>query len=79
MIDALSISAIVISGLTAIAGAIGAIHIKRMKSGCCESDCYDTLTRSKTSSPIQSPIETQPKEGNFLDLDDLHIKKTSNV
>jgi hypothetical protein len=77
--DALSITAIIISGLTAIAGAIGAIHIKRMKSGCCESDCYDTLTRSKTNSPIQSPIETQPKDGHFIHLDELHVKKSTNV
>jgi hypothetical protein len=77
--DALSITAIIISGLTAVAGAIGAIHIKRMKSGCCESDCYDTLTRSKTNTPIQSPIETQPKDGHFEKLEDLPKKDSSNV
>jgi len=79
MIDALSITAIIISGLTAIAGAIGAIHIKRMKSGCCESDCYDTLTRSKTNSPINSPIEIQPKNDHFTNFEQLHIKNSTNV
>ena len=65
MADPVSIGAIVISSLTALGGVIAGIHIKRMKSGCCESECFETaeekLNRRKTISPPMTPIvKTQP-------------------
>lgn len=57
--DALSISALVISGLTALGGVIAGIHIKRMKSGCCESECFNPNKLNSPQSP-SSPIDKEP-------------------
>jgi hypothetical protein len=42
MVDAISITAIIISSMTALGGVIAGIHIKRMNSGCCECECFET-------------------------------------
>ena len=61
MVDGVSISAIIISSLTALGGVIAGIHIKRMKSGCCESECFETHEqrnqRRKTLSAPPTPID----------------------
>jgi hypothetical protein len=63
MSDPISITAIIVSSLTAIGGVIAGIHIKRMKSGCCESECFNP-NNSKTNSPklSSSPIEKEPNK-----------------
>lgn len=64
MTDPISIGAIVISSLTALGGVIAGIHIKRLKSGCCESECFETaehkLQRQRTLTPPHTPITKQP-------------------
>jgi len=66
MVDPISVGAIVISSLTALGGVVAGIHIKRMNSGCCECECFETvehrLQRAKSLSPPATPIriELQP-------------------
>jgi hypothetical protein len=62
-VDALAVSAIIISGLTALAGGIAGIHIKRMKSGCCDCEMYNDSKHSPANTPIKlKPIEEIVKE-----------------
>ena len=60
MVDPVSVGAIVISSLTALGGVVAGIHIKRINSGCCECECFETaenrLQRIKTLSPPASPV-----------------------
>ena len=62
MVDAISVSAIILSSITALGGVIAGIHIKRMRSGCCESECFESheqrARRQKTLS--SSSIDHQP-------------------
>lgn len=51
MVDPVAIGAIILSTLTALAGLVTALHIKRMKSGCCE--CVSS------NSPPNSPLQRQ--------------------
>ncbi len=65
MVDPISVGAIVISSLTAFGGVIAGIHIKRMHSGCCECECFDT--GRKTVSPPSSPIiKTEPVKNSSI-------------
>jgi hypothetical protein len=75
MVDPISVGAIVISSLTALGGVIAGIHIKRMNSGCCECECFETvenkLQRRKTISPPGSPrpiecIKTEPIKSSSI-------------
>lgn len=54
-VEPLGVAAIVIAGLTAIGGCIAGIHIKRMKSGCC--DCEFFNPDNNKNSPVNSPIK----------------------
>ena len=55
MVEPTSIVAIVLASLTALAGAITGLHIKRMNSGCCDIECFKPPNSSPTqSTPTQS-------------------------
>jgi len=63
MVDPISVGAIVISSLTALGGVVAGIHIKRMNSGCCECECFESvehkLQRVKSLSPPNTPVRTE--------------------
>ena len=64
MVDAVSVTAIIISSMTALGGVIAGIHIKRMRSGCCESECFETTEhkeqRKRNSSSKPETMNKQP-------------------
>ena len=48
-VDPVSVSAIIISSLTAVGGVLAGLHIKRMDSGCCSCESYpDSPARRKS-------------------------------
>ena len=72
MVDAISISAIILSSMTALGGVIAGIHIKRMNSGCMSCECFETneqkQQRRKTPSPPITPIIKELKNPNFTNV-----------
>ena len=73
-IDALSISAIVIAGLTALSAGIAGIHIKRLNSGCCNCETFSPNNRN---SPTNSPVNTTFKLKEIEEI--IKQPKSSNV
>ena len=58
--DGLSISALVISGITAVGGILAGLHIRKMNSGCCNCDCAPGTPMSRTPTISKSSIVLQP-------------------
>ena len=71
-LDALAISAMVVSGITAIGGVIAGLHIKRMNSGCCNCDCTPSTpfarspTVSKAPTIVLQPVHVEKKSTDIL-------------
>jgi hypothetical protein len=59
-LDALAISAMIISGVTAIGGLIAGLHIKRVNSGCCNCDCTPQTPLSRSPTVSKTSIVLQP-------------------
>ena len=59
-LDALAISAMIISGVTAIGGVIAGLHIKRLNSGCCNCDCSPSTPLARSPTVSNAPIVLQP-------------------
>lgn len=79
-IDPVSISAIVVSGITAISAAIAALHIKRMNSGCCSCELATgtPLSRSPTISKPPVIIHTlQPAPLNIPNSNGQTVEKST--
>tara|TARA_R110000868_G_scaffold185862_2_gene427895 strand:+ start:417 stop:620 length:204 start_codon:yes stop_codon:yes gene_type:complete len=53
-IDAISISAIVVSVLAALGAFVKSAHIQKCKSCCIESDCRDKKPKSEPTTPIDN-------------------------
>jgi hypothetical protein len=53
-VDPISVSAIIISSLTAVGGVLAGLHIKRMNSGCCscEASNPDSPARRKSTTKL---------------------------
>lgn len=58
--DGLSISALVISGITAVGGVLTALHIKRLNSGCFQCDCTPATPLARSPTVSKSTIVLQP-------------------
>ena len=60
--EPLSISALIISAITAISAAVAALHIRKMKSGCLDCDCTPSTPHASRSPTIRNekPIVLQP-------------------
>lgn len=58
--EPLSISAIVISGITAIGGIVAGLHIRRLNSGCCQCDCTPATPLSRSPTISKASIVLQP-------------------
>ena len=67
-IDAVSISAIVVSVLAALGAFVKTVHLKKCHSACCDSDCTDK--RSKT--PPVTPVVTEPSRA-ILQLNEVVV------
>ena len=72
MPDAISITAIILSSITALAGAVAGIHIRKFHSGCLECECFETneqrQQRRKSQSPPITPIIKELKNPNFTNV-----------
>ena len=66
MSDPLSVSAIVISAVTAIGGVLTALHIRKMKSGCLDCDCTPSTPFARTPTISKSTIVLQPAPVNNI-------------
>tara|TARA_R110000868_G_scaffold257191_1_gene514303 strand:+ start:479 stop:682 length:204 start_codon:yes stop_codon:yes gene_type:complete len=53
-LDAISISAIIISVITALGAFVKTTHLQKCKSCCIESDCRDKKNKSEPITPIDS-------------------------
>lgn len=58
--DGLSISALVISGITAVGGIVAGLHIRKMNSGCCQCDCAPSTPFSRSPTITKPTITLQP-------------------
>ena len=58
--EPLSISALVISAITAIGGIVAGLHIRKMKSGCLDCDCTPSTPFARTPTISKSTIVLQP-------------------
>ena len=58
--DGLSISALVISAITAIGGIVAGLHIKRMNSGCFNCDCTPQTPLARSPNVSKASIVLQP-------------------
>ena len=58
--DGLSISALVISGITAVGGILTALHIRKMNSGCFQCDCTPQTPLSRSPTVSKASIVLQP-------------------
>jgi hypothetical protein len=65
MPDATAIAAIIVSILTALGGFAAALHIKRMKSGCCS--CETVTPDNSVTEPVHqnTPNITPMPSPNF--------------
>jgi hypothetical protein len=64
--DGLSISALVVSAITAVGGIVAGLHIKRMNSGCFQCDCSPGTPLSRTPTISKSSIVLQPLPANNI-------------
>jgi len=58
--EPLSISALVISGITAVGGILAGLHIRKMQSGCCNCDCTPSTPLSRSPTVSKGSIVLQP-------------------
>jgi hypothetical protein len=63
MSDPVSLGAIIVSVLTALGGIITALHIKRMRSGCCS--CETSTPENSIDVPNNTPIATPAPSPNI--------------
>lgn len=59
--EPISISAIVISIISALSVLIASIKLKYCRSGCCESECLDNQTPRNNASFIPHRVEPSPR------------------
>lgn len=79
-IDPVSISAIVVSGITAISAAIAALHIKRMNSGCLDCDCTPSTPFSRSPTVSKPPViihTLQPAPLNIPNSNGQTVEKST--
>jgi hypothetical protein len=71
MSDPISVSAIIISSITAVGTIITALHIKRLNSGCLNCECSPgtPLARSPTVNKPPIIIMQQPPEIKSVKVD----------
>ena len=56
MVDPISVTAIIVAAATAITGAIAALHIRRMHSGCLDCDCTPRTPLSRSPTVTKPPV-----------------------
>jgi hypothetical protein len=59
-IDAISITAIIVSIGTCISGIIAGIKFIHCHSGCCDLDCEKYKKKTPNQSPPETPIISEP-------------------
>lgn len=64
--DGLSISALIVSAITAVGGILTALHIKRLNSGCCQCDCTPATPLARSPTVSKSTIVLQPLPANNI-------------
>jgi hypothetical protein len=64
--DGLSISALVISAITAVGGIVAGLHIRKMNSGCCQCDCTPATPIARSPRISKSSILLQPLPANNI-------------
>lgn len=73
MTDAISITAIVVSVSTALAGLAAALHIRRFRSGCLDVDCSQPTSpfsrRPTVSPPVPITLAPVPQKLMPMKLD----------
>ena len=74
--DGLSISALVISGITAIGGIVAGLHIRKMNSGCCQCDCSPGTPLSRTPTVSKSTVVLQPAPVQVLNTPQSNGQET---
>lgn len=63
--EPVSITAIIISVISAVGVFVKETHIQKCKTLCCESDCRE----GRRSTPPETPIEIQPKRDLNHDIE----------